>query len=154
LFSEEFKREAVKLVGQPGASKAAIARDLGIGANLLGRWCRDANVDADVVSGSAKGSSQEYERRRELAKVKMERDISKKARLFAAELKVKYGFIAKYRTIWPTRTMCRLLGVSSSGFYDWFGRPVSKHERENAQLLAQSSTATKPAMAHTVLSRC
>jgi hypothetical protein len=32
LFSEEFKREAVKLVGQPGASKAAIARDLGIGA--------------------------------------------------------------------------------------------------------------------------
>lgn len=27
LFSEEFKREALKLVGQPGASKAAIARD-------------------------------------------------------------------------------------------------------------------------------
>jgi len=48
---------------------------------------------------------------------------------------VKYGFIAKYRTIWPTRTMCRLLGVSSSGFYDWLGRPVSAHERENAQLL-------------------
>lgn len=49
LFSEEFKREAVKLVGQPGASKAAIARDLGIGANLLGRSCRDANVDAEVA---------------------------------------------------------------------------------------------------------
>jgi putative transposase len=48
---------------------------------------------------------------------------------------VKYGFIAKYRTVWPTRTMCRLLGVSSSGFYDWLGRPVSEHERENAQLL-------------------
>lgn len=48
---------------------------------------------------------------------------------------MKYGFIAKYRTIWPTRTMCRLLGVSSSGFYDWLGRPVSAHERENAQFL-------------------
>jgi hypothetical protein len=48
---------------------------------------------------------------------------------------VKYGFIAKYRTIWPTRTMCRLLGVSSSGFYDWLGRPFSAHELENAQLL-------------------
>ncbi len=32
--------------------------------------------------------------------------------------------------------MCRLLGVSSSGFYDWLGRPVSVHERENAQLLS------------------
>ncbi|MCA1247914.1 transposase [Massilia sp. MS-15] len=51
MFSEEFKREAVKLVGQPGASEAAIARDLGIGANLLGRWCRDANVDAEVAVG-------------------------------------------------------------------------------------------------------
>ena len=37
LFPEEFKREAIKLVGQAGASKAAIAGDLGIGANLLGR---------------------------------------------------------------------------------------------------------------------
>lgn len=78
LFSDEFKREAVKLVGQPGASKAATARDLGIGANFLGRWCRDANVDAEVTSGHEKVSAQEYERmRRELAKVKTERDILK-----------------------------------------------------------------------------
>jgi transposase len=89
LFSEEFKREAVKLVGRPGASKAAIARDLGIGANLLGRWCRDANVDAEAAGGQKNVSSQEYERmRRELAKVKTERDILKKALgYFAADLK-------------------------------------------------------------------
>jgi putative transposase len=31
--------------------------------------------------------------------------------------------------------MCRLLNVSSSGFYDWLGWPVNAHERENAQLL-------------------
>lgn len=88
LFSEEFKREAVKLVGQPGASKAAISRDLGIGANLLGRWCREANVD-EQVGGGVKVSSQEFERmRRELAKVRTERDILKKALgYFAADLK-------------------------------------------------------------------
>ena len=89
VFSEEFKREAVKLVGQPGASKAAIARDLGIGANLLGWWCRDANVDAEVPVGCEKLSAQEYERmRRLLAKVKTERDIFKKSLgYFAADLK-------------------------------------------------------------------
>lgn len=90
LFSEEFKREAVKLTLQPGASKAAIARDLGVGANLLGRWCREASGESQTGSGGIeKVSSQEYERmRRELAKVKTERDILKKALgYFAADLK-------------------------------------------------------------------
>lgn len=90
LFSEEFKREAVKLVNQPGATKAAIARDLGVGANLLGRWCRDVSGEAGASSSnSEKVSPQEYERmRRELAKVKTERDILKKALgYFAADLK-------------------------------------------------------------------
>ena len=40
-FPEEFKREAVKLVRLPEASKAGIARDLGVGANLLGQGCRE-----------------------------------------------------------------------------------------------------------------
>ena len=90
LFSEEFKREAVKLVNQPGATKAAIARDLGVGANLLGRWCRDVSGEtAASSSNSEKVAPQEYERmRRELAKVKTERDILKKALgYFAADLK-------------------------------------------------------------------
>ena len=94
LFSEEFKREAVKLVGQPGASKAAIARDLGVGANLLRRWCRDANVDAEVAVGREKVSANEYERmRRELAKVETERDILKNrpARLPVALMDINFG---------------------------------------------------------------
>jgi transposase len=90
LFTEEFKREAVKLVNQPGATKAAIARDLGVGANLLGRWCRETGGETAVsISNGEKISPQEYERmRRELAKVKTERDILKKALgFFAADLK-------------------------------------------------------------------
>ena len=31
--------------------------------------------------------------------------------------------------------MCRLLGVSTNGFYDWLDRPMSQQERENARLL-------------------
>jgi transposase len=89
LFSEEFKREAVKLVLQPGASKAGIFRNLGVGANLLGRWCRESSGESQVGGGIDKVSSQDYERmRRELAKVKTERDILKKALgYFAADLK-------------------------------------------------------------------
>jgi transposase len=72
VFSAEFKREAVKLVNQPGATKAAIGRDLGFGANLPGRRCREVSGETTVSSGnSEKVPSQAYERmRRELAKVR------------------------------------------------------------------------------------
>lgn len=37
-FTDEFKREAVKLVKQPGAKVSQIARDLGIEQSVLRRW--------------------------------------------------------------------------------------------------------------------
>ena len=91
-FTDEFKHEAVKLVRQPGAIKAAIARDLGVGPNLLGRWVREEEGSAASIPHNRKGdgiSVQEFERmRRELAKVKTERDILKKALgYFAADPK-------------------------------------------------------------------
>lgn len=57
LFPEEFKREATRLAGQPGASKAAIARDLGIGANLLGRWCCLPLAEIGFEKGSTRCKS-------------------------------------------------------------------------------------------------
>ena len=36
-YSEEFKREAVGLIRQPDASVSEVARDIGVGANLLFR---------------------------------------------------------------------------------------------------------------------
>jgi transposase len=81
-FKEEFKHGAVKPVWQPGASKAGIARDLGAGANMSGRWCREQEIRAfPARTGSGDAVSiQEFESmRRELAKVKTERDILKKA---------------------------------------------------------------------------
>ena len=44
-FSAEFKREAVALTGQPDTSIAQVARELGIGANMLARWRRELQVE-------------------------------------------------------------------------------------------------------------
>ena len=91
-FTEEFKREAVKLTRQPGATKAAISRDLGIGANILGKWCSQDTPKGASNSTDGKADAvplRDHEAvQRELAKVKMERDILKKALgYFAADPK-------------------------------------------------------------------
>ena len=38
-FSDEYKREAVRLATEPGVTKSQVGRELGINANLLSRWC-------------------------------------------------------------------------------------------------------------------
>jgi putative transposase len=49
---------------------------------------------------------------------------------------MKFAFIADHREEYPITTMCRVLGVSTSGFYAWQGRPVCEHQQANARLLA------------------
>ena len=50
---------------------------------------------------------------------------------------MKFAFVARYRPVWPTRMMCRLLCVSASGFYESFGRSPSTRSLANASLLVR-----------------
>ena len=47
---------------------------------------------------------------------------------------MRYGFVARHRSIWPVRTMCRMLEVSHGGFYDWALRSPSVRSIEDARL--------------------
>ena len=38
---------------------------------------------------------------------------------------MRYDFVERHRGRWPVRLMCRVLRVSSGGYYDWRGRPQS-----------------------------
>jgi transposase InsO family protein len=48
-----------------------------------------------------------------------------------------YRFIAAERASFPITTMCRVLGVSRSGFYDWCTRPPSRRELDDRALTAR-----------------
>ena len=87
-FTEEFKTEAVKLILEQGHSISEAARNLGIHANLLGRWKRE-HEDAGKCgsdNGSAVAMRAELNRlRKENKRLKMEREILKKAATFFAK---------------------------------------------------------------------
>lgn len=86
-YSVEFKREAVSLTRQPGVSVAQVARDIGINANQLYRWRQQLEAHADKpFPGSGTARDQEVlALKRELAKVKKERDFLRDAAAFFAK---------------------------------------------------------------------
>jgi putative transposase len=47
---------------------------------------------------------------------------------------MKFGFIAKHRTIWPVAWLCDALGVSRSGFHAWLNRSPSARSRSDEEL--------------------
>lgn len=85
-FSPEFKQGAIEQIRQPGVSCAQIARELGVGANLLSRWIREAEAQGQqAFGGTGKPIDEELVRLiRELARVKKERDFLRKAATFFA----------------------------------------------------------------------
>ena len=85
-FSDEYKREAVRLATPSGVTKSQAVSDLGIHANLLGRGCKDFLTNANAVfSGRGKPRDEEMSQLKwELARVKKERDLLKEAGSFFA----------------------------------------------------------------------
>jgi transposase len=85
-YTREFKVEAVKLVRELAVKQAA--RDLHVHPNVLHRWMKDFAADPQHAipgKGQMKPEQLELERlRREVQKLKAERDILKKAATYFA----------------------------------------------------------------------
>ena len=78
-FSEEFKREAVRLAREPDRTLAGVARDLKIGRKLLLAW--RVKLDSEPIEGEGPSRLRaELARlRRENARLREDQEILKKA---------------------------------------------------------------------------
>lgn len=82
-FSDEFKRDAVEIVNSSGKSIAQVARELGIYDSTLGSWVKQDEIDRGVRDGVTTGDREEVtELRRENARLRMERELLKRAVAF------------------------------------------------------------------------
>jgi transposase len=96
-FTREFKVEAVTLIQERGVTVAQAARDLGVHGTVLRRWVQESDADAQQAfpgQGQMKPEQAELARlRREVLKLKAERDILKKAAVGSSDQR---------NTIWGT----------------------------------------------------
>ena len=91
-FSREFKLEAVKLIIEQGYSVAQAADSLGISATVLRTWKKKLQAEGEsrLVGIPGKGrlnqtDEQLHKLRQENKRLRMERDILKKATAFFAK---------------------------------------------------------------------
>lgn len=87
-FSQEYKHEAVQLAVSSNRSVSQVARELGISPNILSRWCREAQEDGGkAFPGQGKPRDEEIANlKRELARVRKERDFLQEAAAFFAKV--------------------------------------------------------------------
>jgi transposase-like protein len=82
-FSDEFKRDAVEIVRSSDRSIAEVARELGLSDTSLGNWVRQDRIDRGEREGlSTDERARLGELERECARLRMERELLKRAVAF------------------------------------------------------------------------
>jgi transposase len=88
-YSNQFKVDAVKLVTEEGYKVSEAARNLGIHHSSLRRWKRELKDNGNQAfpgKGNLSSEKEElYRLRKEVKKLRMEREILKKAAAFFAK---------------------------------------------------------------------
>ncbi|PUT38976.1 hypothetical protein DIZ81_11220 [Legionella taurinensis] len=88
-YSKEFKMDAISLVTEQGYGRAEAARSLSINPTMLNRWIKEnESDDGQAFRGNGKLTTEQLEIRRlreENKRLKMEKEILKKAAAFFAQ---------------------------------------------------------------------
>ena len=87
-YTREFKVEAVRMTNEPGVTLKQIGAELGVNPHLLGKWRKQMQEDGEILAFPGQGKPRDEEMaalKRELTRVKKERDFLKEAAAFFAK---------------------------------------------------------------------
>jgi transposase-like protein len=124
---------------------AEASRRLGIPESSLSNWVKldragklGSSASITATPRSVKELEAENDRlRRELASAKVDNDILKSGGVLCQGVTVKYAWIEAQAGWQPIARLCKVLGVSRSGFLQWRHREPSDRERANRPLDAR-----------------
>ena len=142
-YPQELRQRLVELV-HAGRTPEELAQEYEPSAGSIRNWVAQGEHDTGQRSdGLNSEERQELRRlRRENKQLRIERDILKKSSgLVRSGERLDPGagfeFVKANQAVWPVRTVCRVLGLSPSGYYAWVGRAPSARARRDQQLQEQ-----------------
>ncbi|MEW2077279.1 IS3 family transposase [Streptomyces sp. NPDC013433] len=147
-YPEEFRNDAVALYRAAAGRRtyAAVAADVGVTGETLRSWVRQA----DEQAGRARGGEAVEGRDEELARLRAELGRLRKAEAGMAVgagdpaaggpvfrpgdegMTGRWDFISRHRADFGVQRICRVLGVSRSGYCRWTAGAAARAERRAA----------------------
>ncbi|PTM95987.1 transposase, partial [Rhodovulum imhoffii] len=126
-----------------GRTRREIAEDLGIGLSTLTRWLSQERDASDPSEAPVDLHAELKRLRRENAVAESGARYPKKSCGLLRERgkSMTFGFIETEKASFPIRRMCRVLGVSQSGFFAWQNRPACRRQQQDMVYLAHIRTA-------------
>jgi transposase len=119
MHTQEFKKEAVRLLETSGKSAAQLARDLGVTDSSLYHWRKQLRLQGEQAfpgPGHQTAPDEELRRlRRENEILRQERAILKRSSHLLGGTAMTFRFIEEHTQHWPVARICRIFGVSVSG---------------------------------------
>ena len=86
IYPAEFRRDAVTLVRSSDKTVTQIAREIGLNRETLRLWVKQDRIDQGQATGLTSSERDELRRlRREVAELRLERDLLVKAAAFFAK---------------------------------------------------------------------
>ena len=117
-YTDEFRRDAVRMATTSGLTRPQLSSDLGVGLSTLNKWVQQHQHD-DLMSGPHEDVEKENTRlRKELRLVREEREVLKKRR---SSLQAKVGEVRLHRRL-ERRLVGRISLPDYAGYIAWVSR--------------------------------
>jgi transposase len=140
-YPEEFRDDVVAVARKGEAPLIQIAKDFGISAGCLHNWMKKAGVEDGVRPGVTAAESVELRERNRL--LEQENEVLRRAAACLSQANLP-GIVfplvremaapgARVRV--PVAVACRVLKISTQGYYKWFKHPVSQRDWNDAHAI-------------------